>query len=69
VFLTGTRRPTPIALINSFGNLGGFVGPFIIGRVHDLTGSYTASLMMVSASLLCSVALALGLRRARVTSE
>ncbi len=64
-FLTGTAAAGAIALINSFGNLGGFVGPFVIGRVHDMTGSYTASLMVVAGSLLCSVALALSLRRTR----
>jgi len=69
MFLSGTAAAGAIALINSFGNLGGFVGPFVIGRVHDLTGSYAASLMMVAGSLLCSVALALALRRARATSQ
>jgi sugar phosphate permease len=66
-FLTGTAAAAAIALINSFGNLGGFVGPFVIGRVHDVTGSYTASLMAVAGSLLVSAALALSLRRARDT--
>ena len=69
MFLSGTAAAGAIALINSFGNLGGFVGPFVIGRVHDLTGSYAASLMMVAGSLLCSVALALALRRARATLQ
>ena len=67
MFLSGTAAAGAIALINSFGNLGGFVGPFVIGRVHVSTGSYAASLMMVAGSLLCSVALALALRRARAT--
>ncbi len=63
VFLTGTAAAGAIALINSFGNLAGFVGPFVIGRVHDATGSYTAALLVVAGSLLGSVALALSLRR------
>jgi ACS family tartrate transporter-like MFS transporter len=62
-FLTGTAAAGAIALINSFGNLAGFVGPFVIGRVHDATGSYSVSLLVVAASLLGSVALAMSLRR------
>ena len=62
VFLTGTAAAGAIALINSFGNLAGFVGPYVIGRVHDATNSYSASLLVVAASLLCSVGIALSLR-------
>ena len=62
VFLTGTAAAGAIALINSFGNLAGFVGPYVIGRVHDATGSYSASLLVVAASLLCSVGIALSFR-------
>jgi ACS family tartrate transporter-like MFS transporter len=62
-FLTGTAAAGAIALINSFGNLGGFVGPFIIGRVHDMTGSYAISLLMVAGALLCGVGIALSLKR------
>ncbi len=61
-FLTGTAAAGAIALINSLGNLAGFVGPFVIGRVHDATGSYTASLLVVACCLLGSVVLAVSLR-------
>jgi len=61
-FLTGTAAAGAIALINSFGNLAGFAGPYVIGRVHDATDSYSASLLVVAASLLCSVAIVLSLR-------
>jgi len=50
-------------LINSFGNLGGFVGPYVIGRVHGATDSYAAGLLVIAGSLLGAVALALSLRR------
>jgi sugar phosphate permease len=62
-FLTGTAAAGAIALINSFGNLAGFVGPFVVGRIHDATGSYSASLLVVATSLLGSVALSMSLRR------
>jgi len=41
-----------IGLINSFGNLGGFVGPYIIGFLRDRTGGFGASLLFLAA---CSV--------------
>lgn len=62
-FLSGTAAAGGIALINSLGNLGGFVGPFLIGRVRDLTGSFTASLLVIAAFLAAAALLAWMLRR------
>ena len=39
-FLTGFSAAAGIALINSVGNLGGFVGPYIIGAVAMRTGNF-----------------------------
>ncbi|WP_018121887.1 MFS transporter [Wohlfahrtiimonas chitiniclastica] len=44
MFLTGAAAATGIAMINSIGNLGGFIGPSVIGWVRDATGSYAAGL-------------------------
>lgn len=68
-FLTGTAAAGAIALINSLGNLGGFVGPYLIGRVHDVTGSFTGSLLTIAGLLLGSTALALSLRRSPANAE
>src|ERR1700730_16669293 len=38
-FLTGSAAAGGIALINSIGNLGGFVGPYAIGWIKDATGA------------------------------
>jgi MFS transporter, ACS family, tartrate transporter len=35
--LTGTAAAAGIAIVNSFGNLGGFFGPYLIGLVHRET--------------------------------
>ncbi len=44
--LGGTAAAAGIALINSIGNLGGFVGPALIGMLRDdVTGSYTGGLL------------------------
>ena len=40
MFLTGTAAAASIAWINSIGNLGGFFGPWYVGVMKDLTGSY-----------------------------
>jgi ACS family tartrate transporter-like MFS transporter len=45
--LGGAGAAAGIALINSIGNLGGFLGPVIIGEVKDMTGSYGAGLAVV----------------------
>ncbi|MGL4675785.1 MAG: MFS transporter [Wohlfahrtiimonas sp.] len=44
MFLTGAAAATGIAMINSIGNLGGFIGPSVIGYVRDATGSYASGL-------------------------
>jgi len=61
-FLTGTAAAGGIALINSMGNAGGFVGPVLVGRICDLTGSYQAGLWALAATLVAGSALALSIR-------
>jgi ACS family tartrate transporter-like MFS transporter len=55
IFLTGTAAAGAIALINAVGNLGGYVGPFIVGWIKDSTGSFQAGLYFLAA---CSFACA-----------
>lgn len=45
MFLSGPAAAASIALINSIGNLGGFLGPYVIGYLSDLTGGFTAGLL------------------------
>jgi ACS family tartrate transporter-like MFS transporter len=47
MFLTGAAAAGGIAFINSIGNVGGFVGPYLLGWVRDATGSYTAGLYVL----------------------
>ena len=44
MFLTGTAAAASIAWINSIGNLGGFFGPWYVGVMKDMTGSYAGGL-------------------------
>jgi ACS family tartrate transporter-like MFS transporter len=57
-FLAGTAAAGGIALINSVGNLGGFLGPYIIGYVKQHTGSFTAALWILAALLTTGAILA-----------
>jgi ACS family tartrate transporter-like MFS transporter len=61
-FLTGTAAAAAIGLINSFGNLGGFVGPKIVGYLSNRTGSYVGGILYLSASALLAAILILSLR-------
>jgi MFS transporter, ACS family, tartrate transporter len=61
-FLSGTAAAGGIALINSVGNLGGFVGPTLVGVIKDRTGSNVIALLAMGAALLAMGLLALTIR-------
>lgn len=63
LFLSGPAAATGIAAINSIGNLGGFVGPSVIGWVKDTTGSFVGGLYFVAGLLVFSAVLTLILAR------
>ncbi len=63
--LSGTAAAVGIAFINSVGNLGGFVGPYVIGLVRTSTGQFKGGLLLVSAALATSGAVALLVRSGR----
>lgn len=50
-FLAGTGAAAGIAWINSVGNLAGFLGPFLVGYLKDLTGSNSAGMYLLAAAL------------------
>jgi MFS transporter, ACS family, tartrate transporter len=62
-FLSGAAAAGGIALINSIGNLAGFAGPYIMGRVKDITGSYTGGLLSLSAAGFIAMVVVLALPR------
>jgi len=63
LFLSGTAAAGGIALINSVGNLGGFVGPMLVGIITDRTGSTTSSLLILGSALLLMGLLVLTIQR------
>jgi ACS family tartrate transporter-like MFS transporter len=68
MFLSGSAAAAGIATINSIGNLGGFVGPAMIGWIKDLTGSFQGGLFFVAGLLVLSAVLTLVLARSQRTS-
>jgi D-galactonate transporter len=47
-FLSGTAAAGGIALINSIGNLAGFLAPYVMGSLKDATGGFGAGLLVVA---------------------
>src|SRR6201997_3836459 len=60
MFLSGAGLAAGIAWINSIGNLGGFFGPWYVGVMKDMTGSYAGglyglALLGLVASIVCAL--------------
>ena len=64
--LAGSAAAGGIALINSFGNLSGFVGPYLVGWLKDVTGTTATGLYAVAGfEIFCTVLILLFIPRAR----
>jgi MFS transporter, ACS family, tartrate transporter len=61
-FLREQAAAGGIALINSMGAVGGFVGPYLIGVIKQRTGSFTPGLLLLAGSLLAAVVIVLTIR-------
>ena len=68
-FMSGAGAAAGIAMINSIGNLGGFIGPYMIGWIKGKTESYTGGLYVVGATLALSAVLTLLLSRKTSASD
>jgi MFS family permease len=53
-FLRGDGAAAGIALINSLGNLGGFLGPYVMGWLQGVSGDFRLGLRALAASAVCS---------------
>ncbi|MEW6277896.1 MAG: MFS transporter [Candidatus Eremiobacterota bacterium] len=60
--LRGSGTAVGIALVNSLGNLGGFVGPLLVGWLKDVTHHFSAGLYGLAGLLVIGAFLTLGLR-------
>ena len=62
-FVHGAGAAAGIALINSVGNIGGFVGPYGIGYLRDATNSFSAGLIAIGGIVMLGGALVLAVPR------
>jgi nitrate/nitrite transporter NarK len=62
-FLSGPAAAGAIGLINSCGNVGGFIGPFITGWIKQTTGSFAGAWVYLALSLTASGLLVLTFRK------
>jgi len=58
-FMAASVAATAIGLINSFGNLGGYVGPKVFGYLSDKTGSYVSGMWFLVVCILIAGLLAI----------
>ncbi len=62
-FLGGAAAAAGIALINSVGNLAGFVSPYLVGWIKDATQSTDLGLYCVALSLILAAVIVLTVPR------
>jgi len=68
-FLTGAAAAVGIALINTFGNIGGFAAGYVTGYLKDLSGSYVLPMFVVGGLMVLSGVLMVLLDRAGRSAE
>jgi len=62
-FLSGAAAAGAIGLINSSGNIGGYVGPYLIGIIKDITNSFELSFVILACMVLVSGIMMLTLKK------
>jgi ACS family tartrate transporter-like MFS transporter len=61
-FLTGRSAAAGIATANTIAIVGGFVGPYWMGRAKDLTGNYQTGLLTLAVPAFAGAAILLVMR-------
>jgi len=69
LFLTGGAAAVGMALINSIGNLGGYLGPIAVGWIKDSTKSFEMALYFLGACALLSAVITFRATRATDASR
>jgi len=67
-FLTGRSAAAGIATANTIGILGGFIGPYWMGRAKDFTGNYQSGLLTLAVPTIAGAAIVLVMRHQAIKS-
>ena len=65
LFLAEAAAAGSIGLINSIGNLGGFLGPYVLGKAQTVTGSFVGGIYFLCVSMTLSATIIFLLRLER----
>lgn len=68
-FLSGAAAAAGLALVNSIGNIAGFVAPYVTGWLADLTGSERTGLWVVGAAMVSAGVIAVLLKAAPAPAQ
>jgi ACS family tartrate transporter-like MFS transporter len=69
-YLTGASASVGIAMVNSFGNLAGFLSPTVIGMARDRTGVEYAGFFVIAAFMVvAAILLAVNVNNARLRAQ
>jgi ACS family tartrate transporter-like MFS transporter len=68
-FLRGTAAAGGIAVVNSVGNLGGFVGPSFVGYVRALSGGFGGGLLALAAGLVIAAIIVISIEESKAESS
>ena len=63
-FLKGRTMAAGIAAMNTIGIMGGFIGPYVMGRMKDATGSYQTGYLIFAFPLLLAAGVVWWMRQA-----
>jgi ACS family tartrate transporter-like MFS transporter len=63
MLLRGSAAAAGIALVNSIGNIGGAVSPYLIGRFKDVTGSASGAFLVLAVVAVGAASMPVTLRR------
>jgi ACS family tartrate transporter-like MFS transporter len=66
-FLRGDGAAAGIGFINAVGNLGGFVGPYVMGWIKDWTGNFQSGLRALAVAAILSALLVASIGSQRAT--
>ncbi|MFO0923999.1 MAG: MFS transporter [Pirellulales bacterium] len=68
-FLAGPAAAGAVGMINSFGNIGGFLGPYLTGFLKQTTGTFSYAWWFLAGSLFLAGLMMLHLGRSRRDQE